>query len=298
MKITLQDIIQNKKREIGRKQRRFDKVQGLSTLLHDVRQPYKYPQGTLSSSLNEHRPPNFFSSYIQLAGRRSVHAQMDKPFTSKQNLEDIALIAEIKIASPTSGRLGNLADVKEKVSSYELGGADSLSVVVDKKYFGGSFALLQKVRSFSQLPILSKDFVIDKYQVYEAKFHGADAVLLIAKIVSQDKLKMLVKLVRELEMEPVVEVNSLEELRRVLRVNTRIIAVNARNLDDFSLDLDKACRILKRIPQNMVALAFSGVSSRNEIVKYKDAGAKGVLVGTTLMKSKDPAKVIKELKGL
>lgn len=216
----------------------------------------------------------------------------------RANNNSISFIAEIKMKSPSSGKLGTLNDVKEKVRSYENGGADCLSVVVDKKYFGGSYELLRRVRSYSHLPILSKDFVIDPIQVYEAKFSGADAVLLIAKIVVLDRLRQLIQLVKKLGMKPVIEVHTLEELEQVLSLGSKMIAVNARNLDDFSVDIVQACRVIRKIPNNKIPLAFSGVRSRSDVVQYKNAGAKGVLIGTTLMQSKDPVKIIKELKGL
>lgn len=209
-----------------------------------------------------------------------------------------SLIAEIKLKSPTEGKLGEKRDVKGKVIAYEKGEADCLSVVVDKKRFGGSYELLSFVRNLTTLPILCKDFVVSKDQIYKAKKNGADAVLLIAKILSLDKLVQLVKLVEALGMEPVVEVNTEEELIGALKTGVEIVAVNSRNLDDFSIDRKKACEILGKIPKTHTALAFSGVKEARDIERYKKAGAKGVLVGTILMKSDDPAKLIKKLKSL
>ena len=239
---------------------------------------------------------------------------------------NVSLIAEIKLKSPTEGKLGEDIGVKDKVASYEAGGADCLSVVVDKNRFGGSYGLLSRIRSLTTLPILCKDFVVSKEQVYtkktavcfsihpsnplwqpfglqtgvrwvyKAKKHDADAVLLIVKILSFGQLDTLVKLAEELGIVSVVEVNTSYELELALKTDTKIIAVNARNLDDFSINKEKACEILGKIPKTHTALAFSGVLEARDIERYKKAGAKGVLVGTILMKSDDPAKLIEEFK--
>ena len=198
---------------------------------------------------------------------------------------DISIIAEIKLASPSAGKLGDKEMGVRRAKKYESGGADAVSVVVDKKYFGGSYELLKRIKHTVSLPILTKDFIIDPYQICEAKVNGADAVLLIVKILKKNQLVQYIKLISELGMEPVVEVETEEELKVAVNTDARIIAVNARDLATFKVDIGKACELIKDIPKKFVSLGFSGVFDRRGIRNYKDAGATGVLVGTSLMKT-------------
>lgn len=216
----------------------------------------------------------------------------------KPKLGDIALIAEIKLTSPSSGNLGKESDVEIIAKTYEQAGADAISIVTNKKFFSGDISFIKRVKKVSTLPILCKDFIVDPFQLIEIKHTGAQAVLLIAKIVSKEKLKKLVELVISLGMEPVVEVQTEKELHHALLTFASCIAVNARDLQDFSVDIDRACGLIQKIPNNRIALGFSGISSRKDVEKYKKAGAKAVLVGTSLMKAKDIKGRIKELKGL
>lgn len=211
---------------------------------------------------------------------------------------DISIIAEIKLTSPTEGKLGEEENIVDRAILYGKSPADAISVVVDNKYFGGKLEFIKQIKEVVVLPILAKDFIIDLYQIYEAKVYGTDAILLMAKIVSPDKLNQLVKLAMTLNIEPVVEVQNEQELENATKTNTQIITVNARDLNTFEIDVDEACRLLKVIPQKFVTLGFSGAFGRNEVEKYRRAGAKGVLVGTSLMKAQNIAKFIKELKGL
>ena len=200
-------------------------------------------------------------------------------------VEDISIIAEIKLASPSEGRLGDKNQIEKRAIMYEKSFADAISVVVDKKYFAGELEFIRLIKNVVSLPILAKDFIIDPYQIYEMKTYGADAILIIAKISKVNQLVKLVKLSKELNIEPVVEVQTEQELENALNTDTKIIAVNARDLDTFKIDIGMACRLLQRIPQKYVTLGFSGILGRSEVEKYKKAGAKGVLVGTSLMKA-------------
>lgn len=212
-------------------------------------------------------------------------------------VRDVSIVAEIKLASPLTGKLGDENDIGKKVKEYENGFADAISVVVDKKYFGGGLEFIRKVKNAVSLPILAKDFVIDPYQIYEMKVYGADAVLLIAKIISLKKLGQLVKLAMELNLEPVVEVQNKKELENGINTKTRIIAVNARDLKTFEVDIEKACELIRIIPKKFVSLGFSGITDRGGVRKYKNAGAKGILVGTSLMKTKNIKEFLVSLRG-
>lgn len=214
----------------------------------------------------------------------------------RPNKSQIAIIAEIKLASPSAGVLGLDQGIEDRVRAYELGGADAISVVVDEKFFQGSLNLINRIKKVTTLPVLAKDFIIDEYQLYEALVFGADAILLIARILSGEKLRKLVTLASSLGLLAIVEVNEESELPSALGSQAKCIAVNARDLTSFKIDLSKALNIGQKIPKGRIFLGFSGVSSRDEVKRYQDAGAKAVLVGSSLMKSSDPAKLIKELR--
>lgn len=212
------------------------------------------------------------------------------------NNGSVAIIAEVKLASPTEDKLGEELDIQDRVKEYELAGADCISYVTERYFFKGDPAFIEMIKQMVKLPILQKDFIIDPYQLYEAKKAAADAILLIARILSKQKLISLVYLAKEIGIEPVVEINDEEDLKKALQTKTQIIAVNARNLDTFEVNVDKACQLLKKISGKFIKLGFSGIHTRVEVEKYKKAGVKAVLVGTELMKTKDINKKILELK--
>lgn len=195
------------------------------------------------------------------------------------------LIAEIKIKSPTEGVLGRADKIKEYAINYQTYGADAISIVVDNKYFGGRLKFIDEVKRTVTLPVLAKDFIIDASQIYEMRLYGADAVLLIAKIISGDKLRQFVDLCNNIGLDPVVEVGNEKELRRALKAGAEIIGVNARNLDDFSINREKACGLIKLVPKNKIIIGFSGINSRGDVQKYLTAGAGAVLIGTRMMKA-------------
>ncbi|MBI2011548.1 hypothetical protein HYS91_02150 [Candidatus Daviesbacteria bacterium] len=211
---------------------------------------------------------------------------------------DIAFIGEIKLASPSVGVLGKRGDIIKKAIQYENANLDAISVVTDKKYFKGEVSFIKNIKSISKIPILAKDFILNPYQIYQMKLSGADAILLIVKILNEKTLNNFVNLSMKLGLEPVVEVNDKEELKAAAKTKAKLIAINSRNLNNFKIDIDKACRLGKLIPKGRLFLAFSGVKSREEIKKYKKSGAKAVLVGTALMKATNPKDLIQSLKGI
>lgn len=211
---------------------------------------------------------------------------------------DIGLIAEIKLASPTEGNLGRKVDILKRVQSYQDAGADAVSVITEKKVFKGHPDLVTTIKSVINLPILQKDFIVNEFQIEESQKLGANALLLIAGIVNKDKLKRFVNLCKRKRLEPVVEIFNSTDLEKAIDSGTEIIAVNARDLDSFEINIDRACQLLKKIPEKFIKLGFSGIHSRKEVEKYKQAGAKAVLVGTELMKTNDINKKIKELKNV
>jgi indole-3-glycerol phosphate synthase len=209
---------------------------------------------------------------------------------------DIALIAEIKLKSPMISDLGSKEDILGNAKEYEQFGADAISIITEKNHFDGELKYVTQTKENVSLPVLQKDFVIDSFQIEESRALGADALLLIARIIPNDDLINFVNLCKEIGIEPVVEISSKEDLDKALKTETEIIAVNARDLDTFEVSIDKACKLLNEIPSNFIKIGFSGVKSRKEVEKYRIAGAHAVLVGTELMRSDNIEEFIKELK--
>ncbi len=210
----------------------------------------------------------------------------------------IALIAEIKFASPSNPTLSDRSGLLERAKKYEEAGADGISFITERSFFKGEVADIPELLKVATLPVLQKDFVIDEYQIYEAKSVGSDAILLIARLVEGQVLNKYVNLCRRLGVEPVVEIQSDEDFRKALSTNTSIIAVNARDLSTFEINVDNACNLLNKIPNNFIKLGFSGINSKHEVEKYKKAGATGVLVGTSLMQAENVREFIDGLRNI
>lgn len=228
-----------------------------------------------------------------------IDKQLSRPFTKAiKNPKNgsIAFIGEVKLASPSEDDLGTSEDIQTRVRKYEQAGFDAISVVTEKHFFKGDCAFVGQIKSMVSLPILQKDFILDPYQLYEAKFAGADAILLIARILSAEELTFLVKGAKQIGIEPIVEVQSIEDLKKAQATETEIIAVNARDLDTFEVNIDKACALLREIANSYIRLGFSGVSERIDAKKYKNAGANGILIGTSLMKTRNISQFLERIK--
>ena len=204
-----------------------------------------------------------------------------------KNEKKVGLIAEIKFASPTNPDLGQKSELFERAKQYELSGADAISIITEKHFFNGDVSLVSQIKKQVTIPVLQKDFVIDTQQIYEAKEIGSDALLLIARLVDTKTLIKFVKHCFAEGIEPVVEINNEEDLKKAVATDTNIIAVNARDLETFIINIPDACLLIKKIPNRFIKLGFSGIHSSSEVLQYTKAGAKGVLVGTSLMKTND-----------
>jgi indole-3-glycerol phosphate synthase len=209
-----------------------------------------------------------------------------------------AVIAEVKKASPSRGVIRADFDAVEIAKSYQQGGASCLSVLTDSKFFQGSFDNLAAVRQAVDLPLLCKEFIIYPYQIYYARAHGADAVLLIAAILENVDLQYFVKIVRALGMTALIEVHTEEEFDRVLGLDgVTLIGINNRNLADFSVDLQTTQRLLtQRQPQlidrGILVVSESGIHTAEDLKIVSDAGASAVLIGESLVKQDDPGQAI------
>ncbi len=209
-----------------------------------------------------------------------------------------ALIAEVKKASPSKGVIREDFDPVAIARSYQKGGASCLSVLTDEKFFQGSFENLALVRAAVDLPLLCKEFIIYPYQIYLACAKGADAVLLIAAILTDKDLQYFLKIINNLGMTALIEVHTLEELERVLLLDgVSLVGINNRNLEDFSVDLQTTCDLLAKKREylndkEIIVVSESGLHTSVDISLVKEAGAKGVLIGESLVKQADPTKAI------
>lgn len=210
----------------------------------------------------------------------------------------LALIAEIKYRSPSGGVLRADFSPLEIARNYEAGGAAAISVLTDRRYFGGSPFLLQEIKTVTTVPILRKEFIIDSYQIYEARSIGTDAVLLIAAILNDQELLSFVALTDQLGMDALLEVHNRAELARVLRFEKVLIGINNRDLDTLETDINISLDLI-RDPRlkHRVVVAESGISGRNEVQSLTAAGISAILVGATLLQSPDIPAKIKELLG-
>lgn len=209
----------------------------------------------------------------------------------------VSLIAEVKRASPSSGPIRPDCDPAEVARIYEANGARAVSVLTEPEFFGGDPEHLSQVRDAVSLPVLCKDFIISPAQVYQARLLGADAVLLIMRILDDAQYRMLSALARDLGMECLTEVHDETELERAIRGEARTIGINNRNLQSLEIDLDVTARLIGLIPSDRVVVAASGVNSRADMVHMQSLGVDAVLVGTSLMRAPDIAAKVRELVG-
>ncbi|MBI2469970.1 MAG: indole-3-glycerol phosphate synthase TrpC [Planctomycetes bacterium] len=211
---------------------------------------------------------------------------------------NIRIIAEIKKASPSLGIIREDFNPVEIARIYETNGAAAISVLTDEKFFQGSLSYLTGVKKSVNLPVLRKDFIVDPYQIYEARSAGADAILLIAALLSWEEMQRYLDLASELGMECLVEVHSETELKMVLKTNARIIGINNRDLATFKTDLETTLRLKPMIPAEKIVVSESGIKSRVDVEKLMEEGVDAILVGETLMKSDDISAKLRELLGL
>jgi indole-3-glycerol phosphate synthase len=218
---------------------------------------------------------------------RRLHKALTKP--------GIGVIAEFKRRSPSAGTLREGADVSEIVRAYERGGAVALSVLTEGPSFGGSLEDLRSARAACELPILRKDFIVDGYQLYEAKGAGADAVLLIVAALPAEELASLHGSARELRLDVLVEVHDGEELQSALDLGADLIGINNRDLRDFSVDVGRTSRLIEQVPDGVAVVSESGIVTAEQLRVLHAQGVCAVLVGESLMRSTDPALALRAL---
>ena len=214
---------------------------------------------------------------------------------NKLSQGETAVIAEVKKASPSKGLLREHFNPAEIALSYEIGGAACLSVLTDKDFFQGAEAYLKEARAACGLPVIRKDFIVDRYQVYEARAIGADCILLIVAALDDATLADLYQLAGELGMDVLVEVHDADELQRALRLNLDLVGINNRNLRTFETSLTTTVDLLKNIPDDIIVVSESGLHKPEDITMLKEHQVHTFLIGEAFMRCDDPGKALKNL---
>ncbi|MFA5763340.1 MAG: bifunctional indole-3-glycerol-phosphate synthase TrpC/phosphoribosylanthranilate isomerase TrpF [archaeon] len=201
------------------------------------------------------------------------------------------IICELKFNAPSSGKTKSTKSLGEIIELYDTY-ASAISVLTDQKYFSGNLEYIKEAKKHTKLPILRKDFIIDPYQIYEARYYGADAILLIASLLSKEEINNFLKIANELGMDALVEVREEDELTKVLGTNAKIIGINNRNLKTFTLNLDQTKILKEKIPSDKIVVSESGIYTKEEIL---DLDTNAVLIGTSLMNASDMQKTLCDL---
>ena len=209
----------------------------------------------------------------------------------------INVIAEVKRASPSRGDIRRAADPATVARAYAEAGAAAVSVLTDERFFLGSPRHLEQVRAAVSLPLLRKDFIFDEYQIYRSRAHGADAVLLIARVLEPRLLQTLLGVTRSLHMEALVEVHDEDELRRALDCGATLVGVNNRDLGSLTVSIDTSLRLAPLLPNTVLRVSESGIESRADLDRLRDAGYEAFLIGERLMREDDPGAALLALLG-
>lgn len=242
----------------------------------------------------EHRQKVVPLPALRMAVKRNKPA---RDFAAALTRGTLNVIAELKKASPSGGVLRQNFKVEELATGFEQAGAAALSVLTEEEFFQGALAHLTAVRKKTALPVLRKDFIIDPWQVWEARAADADSFLLIAAILGDATLGELITLGRELGMEPLVEAHTREELARALAAGARIIGVNNRDLKTFEVRVETSHELVEDIPQECIAVSESGLRTHEELVRLRAAGFDAFLIGEQLMQAAEPSAALRELFG-
>ena len=211
--------------------------------------------------------------------------------------DDISFICECKKASPSKGIIAKDFDYLSIAKEYELAGADCISVLTEPKWFLGSDDYLKAIANTVSIPCIRKDFTVDEYMIYEAKLLGAKAILLICAILKEEQIKSYIKICDDLGISALVEAHDDEEIQMAVRAKARIIGVNNRNLKDFSVDVSNSKRLRQQIPDDIIFVSESGISTRDDVKALEAANVDAVLIGETLMRATDKKTKLAELRG-
>ncbi len=224
---------------------------------------------------------------------RDFHGALDR----KSGGGGIRLIAEVKRASPSQGIIRQGFDLEQLTRAYAAAGAAAISVLTDEPFFQGSLEDLARVKASVSLPVLRKDFILDPYQVYEARAWGADAILLIVAVLEAEPLQDLLALSHEIGLHPLTEVHTGQELQAALRAKAPIVGINNRDLKSFQVSLETTFALLAEIPREVVVVSESGISHRAEVARLEATGVDAILVGEGLLRAQDVAEKVRDLLG-
>ncbi len=235
---------------------------------------------------------------------RKIMEQTNHTFISRRsfkdaisNHNDIAIIGEIKKASPSKGIIKELFEPIQLAKQYNCSDIQALSVLTEQDFFLGKREYIEQARNNCTLPVLRKDFIIDQWQIYESYLIDADAILLIAAILDDDQLKEYLEIANSLRLDVLVEVHDERELERVLLLNARIIGINNRNLKDFSVSLETTMRLARNIPKDKVIVSESGICTSSDVQHMRECGVHALLIGETIMRSSNIADSVSMLRG-
>ncbi|CAK8716552.1 MAG: indole-3-glycerol phosphate synthase [Candidatus Electronema aureum] len=234
---------------------------------------------------------------LKRSGIRPPNAAVALPRGFRQallNASSVAIIAEAKKASPSKGVICANFNPQQIALNYQQGGAHALSVLTDIDFFQGSIDYIPLVRSTVELPVLRKDFILDPIQIEEAAVYGADAILLIAALLETAQMLDFRQQAEERGMDVLIEVHDEAELEKTLAAGANLIGINNRNLQDFSMDLETTFRLQKLIPADIPVVSESGISSRADMLRLKEAGVKAALIGESLMRSTEQGKTLRD----
>ena len=218
-------------------------------------------------------------------------------FQSVLEKKGISIIAEIKRMSPSAGFIRRDFNPIQLAKTYEENGARAISVLTDARYFGGSIDDILEVKKTVNVPILRKEFIIDEYQIYESRFMGCDAVLLIAGILTSVQLKRFISIAREIGLACLIEVHKKNEIEEVLTTGAEIIGINNRNLDTLRVDIVTSLKLKRVIPEHYITVSESGIRTRRDVRRLEESGFHALLIGETLMKAEKPGNKLRELSG-
>ncbi|MFH1407284.1 MAG: indole-3-glycerol phosphate synthase TrpC [Candidatus Omnitrophota bacterium] len=233
---------------------------------------------------------------------KPLNAFTKTTLTAKRGFKDhlkkenhICLIAEVKRASPSAGEIVSHFDPKTIAEIYSTAGANAISVLTEEKFFLGKLGYLKAVRDVVELPVLQKDFIIDPYQIHEAAAYGADAVLLIADILSEEEIKKFIALCKELSLDALVEAHTQEDVEKALAAGAQLIGINNRDLHTFKVDIATTERLIRFIPKEKVIVSESGIKTHNDVSYLRSLGVHAVLIGEAFLRSPDMGAKVREI---
>ena len=228
----------------------------------------------------------------------SLNCDTKFPFEQALKKDGMSFICEVKKASPSKGIIAEDFPYVEIAKDYERSGASAISVLTEPQWFKGENAYLEEISKKVSIPLLRKDFTVCEYQIYEAKLIGASAVLLICSLLDTETIREWIKLCDTLGLSALVEAHTEDEVKSAVSAGARIIGVNNRNLRDFTVDITNSIRLRNLVPSEILFVAESGIKTRADVAELENAGVNGVLIGETLMRSKNKKAMLDELKGI